>query len=206
MTLCTAVKVPCRALNPARQPLAFVEPGIVVAADTRFMWSGPVDDGIKVWPLKDFAVAAFSGDVPLGESAIYAMGVTLGEHTFRTPEQISRAMCEWLKYYSSRSRTPTSTEVLLAVYDDDRDRFELYRLKTDEQFDPQPREGVYAIGSGAKQFRLEFEKEVLRWAANMTRSLRSGYKLIATAEGKASVVPVTAEDRRPARLLDVSHS
>ena len=74
MTLLVGVKVPFdKIFNPYRRPYEFSESAILIAADTRFSLldnKGIFDDGIKIWPLNQNAIAGFSGDVWLGEVAL----------------------------------------------------------------------------------------------------------------------------------------
>lgn len=180
MTLCVAVTVPCKALNPVRRPLGFSEPGIVVAADTRFSWldgSKVVDHGIKTWPLSYWAIAGFSGDVELGEAALFSMRLTLRELGFRSHDRIVQGTRNWLLYYErtfSHSRDVLPTEVLVCTYDAGIVRFFLRVLSSQDSFTPRRREGVSPIGSGVARFRQAFRSEVDHYTSQWAASARAG--------------------------------
>lgn len=209
MTLCVAVTVPCTALNPMRRPLAFSERGIVLAADTRFTWldgSRIVDDGIKIWPLNDWAIAGFSGHVELGEAALFSMRLTLGDWAFRKHDKIAEGTRNWLRYWQrtvSRNRDPLPTEVLLAIYDAGIDQFLLYVLSSQENFEATRREGVVPIGSGAARFKQVFHTEVDWYTNQWSAPVRTGLKLVQIGD-MVAVEPRQPDDREPVRLLQVA--
>jgi len=209
MTLCVAVTVPCKALNPMRRPLAFSEPGIVLAADTRFVWldgSRIVDDGIKIWPLNDWAIAGFSGDVELGEVALFSMRLTLRDWRFRNHDKIAGGTRNWLRYHQrtvSRNRDPLPIEVLLCIHDAGVDEFLLYVLSSQENFEPTRREGVVPIGSGAARFEQAFPTKVDWYTHQWSAPVRTGLKLVQVGENVA-VEPRQPDDHEPVRLLQVA--
>ncbi len=212
MTLCVAVQSPCKALNPVRRPLELPEV-VILYADTRFsrmrgkkheVYS---DAGIKVWPVGDSGVAGFSGDVELGEVSLFSLGLTVGEHGFRDADKIALAAKVWLIHYHSvlnYDRTTAPTEVLLGMFDADRDRFFLYRLSSDKGFEPTRRSGVCAVGTGADEFCSAFRTEVVHMTFGWAAPARSGYKMLKTDDGKPFIDRFGPNDRIPIRSIDVA--
>lgn len=191
MTVCIAVTVPCKALNPLRRPLEFSEPGIVLAADTRFSWVDDsrvvkvVDDGIKIWPLSDWAIAGFSGDVELGEVALFSMRLSLRRLGFRNHNKIAQGTQTWFLYYERNlGRDPKPTEVVLCTYDAAIDGFFLYVLSSQDSFRPKRREGVWPIGSGTKRFIQAFRGEVDHYTSRWEASAQAG-RLVQIGENVA---------------------
>lgn len=184
MTLCVAITVPSKkALNPIRQPIRFPEHGIVLVADTRFTLHHRkgtptyVDDGIKLWPISDWAVAGFSGDIELGEVALASMRLAMQTLTFREHNMIAKGVQAWLQYYLQRfeqDRTIGTTSILLGTYDQKLDRFFLYILNNKTRFRPREREGIIPIGVGKTTFLPAFKTESLRFTKDWGAMVKAG--------------------------------
>ena len=181
MTLLVGIKVPFdKILNPYRKPNVFSESALLIAADTRFSFldnDGVVDEGIKIWPLNHKAIAGFSGDVLLGEVTLITISKMLEKRKFKDPNKIASCTQKWLLQCSrvlktNLERNPTS--ILLCIYDSRIHRFFMYQLSDHNNFDPELRDGLIPLGSGADAFEQSFSKILDHYINNWTKSVTVG--------------------------------
>ncbi|MHC4066309.1 MAG: hypothetical protein ACYSUI_17670 [Planctomycetota bacterium] len=180
-----------------------------IYADTRFSRVGGKadDDGIKVWPLGNWAVAGFSGDVELGERSLVSLALSVEEHRFERHESVAGAAKNWLRYYHTnltQCRPVIPTDVLLGMYDCAGDRFFLDLFSDSAGFEPARRAGVCVMGSGANAFLSTFPEEVDHITFGWAASARSGYKLVKTDNGRTACVPFEPTDRVPIHSIAVA--
>lgn len=199
MTLCVAIKVPSKALNPKRRPLEFHEPGIVIASDSRYLWLADhqiQDDGMKLCPLSNRAIAGFSGHVELATSALFSMTAAITRNAFKDPELISRGTQKLLLHFQNRLKRQgeiEETNVLLGAYDVESDKHFLYFLSSTDGFNPSRRDGICSIGSGATGFQNTLENEIVHFSRQWSDPAISGYKLV-NRDGLPVVEPRSRDD------------
>lgn len=151
----------------------FVEPGVIIVADSRFSYDPPTrppkDDGQKVAALSDFFISGFSGDVQVAHSALNKLAAL----KLRPRVVASKATDLLVKSMKQEAAKPTreppgATEVLLAVRYDSSD-IRLYHLASDLGFVPKRVESTKVIGDDAavKEFdevlRQQFEDMLWAW-------------------------------------------
>lgn len=214
MTLVVAATMPSKALNPLRRPIRFPQPSVVLLSDSRFSFGAckKADDGFKLWPLSDSAMAGFSGDVEVAEAAIVSLRLTIEEHRWSVPEAIAEAASTWLLYWGeciASHRVVHTTHVLIAAYNRQRKRPYLYRLFSHDGYAPARRSGVECIGSGAEQFRKEFDKKIDKathgWAEPCRIREELGHTVGIGADGKPVWIPLERnflEDIPPIEVVE----
>lgn len=208
MTLLIAIKVPSRELNPRRRPLCFTEPGIVMAADTRFSWTersgriiGTSDNAQKGWPLGDRIYGIYAGDAEVAERAIFCTRSACNEHNKRDNAQYTlSALHKLLKYFSDEVRqpghrtvAPTVVVVGMCLPRARRPKAKMFLLSYKTGFQPEERDGLLTEGTGSKYFTEEvLDREIDEFTRSKSSQLhpRSNTSRFS--------------NRQPAELIDVS--
>jgi hypothetical protein len=211
MTLLVAAKIPSKRLNPKRRPIRFCEPGIVIAADTRFTWTWPngqrevVDDAQKGWPLGNRTYAAYAGDAQLGERAILgARSACAKNKKWDNASYTLSALSKYLRRFAEEAEQnwrrpiePTIVIVAVRKAHGKKERFRLYRLGHDDAFEPREREWVIE-GDGRKYFEAEvLDKELDHFTRGKAAPALSGYKTV-IHDGQLALAR-----RGPRDLIDV---
>jgi hypothetical protein len=199
MTLLVAVKVPTRELNPMKRPIRFIEPGIVIVADSRFSHvsgANRIDDAQKLWPLNSFACAGYAGDVAMAEKALLSSHVAL-RHSDRgqDPNYVTMAVATYLQYWQitiSKQRRVEPTTVLVGFHAPGR-RPRLFRLQHYDGYVPRQPSGRIAVGSGASHFNFVFSQEVEHVTYAWAAPARTGYK-IEVEHGIPTLLPRHSSD------------
>jgi hypothetical protein len=161
VTTLMAIKVPSPHLIPNDDSLVtYVEHGIIIAADTRFIWdlSKKVipGDGLKVAGLSRYVLAGYSGDVTLAYDGLVSAQNVL-ERQGGSPDMIAEIVGSQLidiQTKVTRTRKPDHTSVLLGIW-----LFEhpvLYRLESSDGFQPRECEGPEFAGHGGKELQSVF--------------------------------------------------
>jgi len=170
------------------------------------------DDGIKLWPLGQYAVGGFAGDVELAEAALFSLRLSVEEHRWQEPEQLAKASKNWLRYWRmdlQHTRQVEPTRVLLAVGSQGQQRFSLYRLDDHDNFKPNLRDGVIAIGSGEREFGTAFEKEIgfatTKWAEPYNFREKEGWTLGRGPKGEVQAVAVRENYPENVRLFSIAN-
>ena len=179
MTLLVGITVPSRRLNPMRRAIRFCEPGIIIAADTRFSYwpeTRTVDDAQKLWPLGDKAFAGYAGDVEVAERALLSAHVATRYHQqWDDLDFIVSALRSYLRFWHrevSYRRSVHPTTVLLGVALP-RGGWRLFRLCGDDEFRLRQRTGLVTTGSGKAAFDRAFVREVDRFTRRWAAATRS---------------------------------
>jgi len=133
MTICVAIKVPCKELKHRTLPVKYTS-GIVISADARYCWTENnrvADDGIKIWTLSKFAIAGFAGNVQLAEISLISARFAIEDLLLKRHEDVAIVVQKWLLYYYDKLQLEnrpdiSHTEIILSVYDTTRNKFYLY--------------------------------------------------------------------------------
>lgn len=208
MTLLVGITIPSRALNPKRRPIRFGEPGVIIAADTRFSYpsgSRPVDDAQKLWPIGDRALGGYAGDVKVAECALQSAYTATRHHRLWDDlDFVAKTVRTYLRFWHdeySRRRGVQPTTVLLAIAPP-RGRARLYRLSSGDRYRLRQRTGVEIAGSGTAAFERAFPREVDGYTRQWAASARSGYDVV-TGDGGPVLEPRTTSAPFDVSLLDV---
>ena len=207
MTICIAIKIPCKELEHKKLPIKY-NPGVIISADTRYLSANTevADNGIKIWTLSKFTVAGFAGDVELAEKSLIGAKFAIEDLSLIRHEDISNIVQKWLLHYHNKllkSRPDISpTEIVLSIYNTSTKRFYLYLLTNENDFTPQRRDGILAIGSGSNEIKKYLEKEIENHNAHLSKT-DTGLKTVQT-KGGLSVLPRTEDDMIELNLMDVS--
>jgi hypothetical protein len=91
MTLLVAAKVLSKNLNPESRPIQFLERGIILAEDTRFIYPGSevIDDAQKNYTFGDWALAGYSGLVDVAERALICSTIAHNHHNWQRPDRLT---------------------------------------------------------------------------------------------------------------------
>ena len=203
MTLLVAVKIPTKNLNPSKRPLRFIEPGIIIAADTRFSYrpgTKVVDDAQKLWPLCDTAFAGYAGDVEISERALLSAHCAVRENRrWDDPGYVTSALRAYLRYWRRvfSARRKIWPIIIFLGLRTPNGRFKLFELRDDKNFDLLPRSGMRAEGTGAERFKPVFDQEVDHITHGWAAPARSGYKFV---QGDAGVEMLP---RTPSDLIEI---
>lgn len=204
VTLLVAVKVPTKHLNPNRYPIRFTEKGIVLAQDSRFTYDGGgcVDNGRKIWPIEDFAVAGYSGDVEIAEHAIAATQHTIKHYNWKSRKKITIVLRNWLRFCQDKVGRKIHTVVFLGIRTE-KGSFKLFEFNSGENYKPKERDGVISGGSGADSFnnaiKIEINDSSKIWGK------RSKYGKLAKVEGKTTYFPPKPGDVADVNLTEVGN-
>jgi hypothetical protein len=161
VTTLMAIKVPSPQLIPNDDPLVtYVEPGIIMAADTRFIRISnkrPIlGDGLKVGGLSLYVLGGYSGDVTLAYSGLASAQDVLARQG-GSPDMIAEIVRSQLidaQTKITRKRKLDPTSVLLGIW-----LFEhpvLYRLESADGFQPSECDGPEFAGHGGKELQRVF--------------------------------------------------
>lgn len=149
-----------------------VEPGIVMAGDTRLSFVGrlpppPEDTHVKVDSIGDYAIAGYAGNRNIATSALIKLEGVIKATGNYAPLSITLLAQQKLIYEDSRySYLPLSqrmVQILLGVRDPNSGKFALYEMSTEKNFTPQVRNKLVAIGSHGRYIRKLF-RDVRRGA------------------------------------------
>lgn len=202
MTLILAAKVPSNRLNPKQRPLRF-EPGLILVSDTRFTWSSAKpaqDDGRKWWSIGDRSFAAFAGDVELAEKTIiFAREACLEHH--RVDEKYSGVAIQTLgRWFKKNMRATGSTEIVYGIRNE-AGRFKMFLFKSDNEFEPEERDGIVAMGSGRKfvEARIDANIDALMYGFYQ----RGRLKLVPRGDGEHSVEELGPSDTVPISIFEI---
>jgi ATP-dependent protease HslVU (ClpYQ) peptidase subunit len=144
-----------------------------MAGDTRLSYIRgvnlpPEDDHVKVDGTGDFAIAGYTGNSAIATSVYRRLEEAIIRTGDYSPNSIASLAKNMLVSEDSRNHSvPLSyrlVQVLLGIRDSKTNRFVLYEMTTDTGFEPQPRDGMAAIGSHAKYAKEAFE-DIRREAA-----------------------------------------
>ena len=217
MTLLVAVKVPAKNapikwLNPAKRPLRFTEPGIIIAADTRFSWNGrgPTDDSQKLWPLGDRTFSGYAGEVCVAEKAVLSAFSALRHHGRCDDREftilVTKKYLEYWEREARRDRAPglLGPTIVFVGHLTATGVPKLYRFASDEQFKPRERTGVLAEGTGRDIYRRIWPAEVDHITWQWSAPARSGLKIV-ERDGRPEAVRRDQDDFIDIPMLSVAN-
>jgi ATP-dependent protease HslVU (ClpYQ) peptidase subunit len=203
MTALIAIRVPSKALNPKRRQISCIEPGVILAADTRITkGTRPLDgDGQKLGTLPGRAIAGFSGDVYVADTALERLTASveanqnIGHFELATTlqKQLARTWTEIV------DRKPIRTTVVLGTFVDSP---RLYVFDTKDNFAPQLRDGCEFAGSGANALRERFN-ENFDWMTQSWHNRARQPQFDINKKGEITKVTDEGKDPFPIRLIDL---
>lgn len=201
MTVVVAIKVPSPHLIPNDDALVtYVEHGIIMAADTRFVRISPKiavpGDGLKVVGLSLYVLAGYSGDVTLAYSGLASAQDVLARKG-GSPDMVAEIVKSQLieaQTKITRKRKPVDTTVLLGMWLSDYPV--LYRLVSSNGFQPKECEGPEFAGHGGKELQGTFN-------ANL-RSIPIGFRQRDKDAAQLQGLPYDPNKPIEVRLLDIA--
>lgn len=149
-----------------------VEPGIVMAGDTRVSFingSQPhEDDHIKVDTVGNFAIVGYAGNCKIATSVLTKLEEAIEAAGDYTPESVASILQGMLVQEDSSnihlSLRLRKVQVLLGVRDPKVENYILYEMDTEKKFEPELRDMLATIGSHGKFIRKVF-RDIRRGAA-----------------------------------------
>lgn len=146
-----------------------------MAGDTRLSYLGRgnhllEDDHVKVDSIGDFAIAGYAGNRDIATSVLSRLEeaiIRAGDYDPSSIASLAQSMFvnEDLRNHSLQL-SYRRVQVLLGIRDPKTNMFILYEMTTDRRFEPQPRDGMAAIGSHGHYVKTMFDK-VRRRAAQL---------------------------------------
>lgn len=203
MTALVAIRVPSKALNPKRRQISCVEPGVILAADTRITkGTRPLDgDGRKLGKLPGSAIAGFSGDVYVADTALERLTASVEANQSIDHFELATMLQKQLARTRNEivDRKPIRTTVVLGTFFDTP---RLYVLDTKDNFTPQLRDGLEFAGSGADALQEQFAENV-DWMTQNWHNRARQPQFAVTNRGEIRKVSTEGKEPFPIRLIDL---